>query len=436
MIMIITGYAFEDKNNNYIETFLSNGRKAIKQFPYLFNILSDFPEFSKKDYDSNFFLVCASTSIYDPFKSGPNKESFERLQRYEKLLVDIKIETFKKGAKSDVIKKMNSFDKQQNKSIILEFEVLIKLKNNAHIRKIDYNNFSDSNHDYRVYFDKIQLNLELTSLGESKPNRIIRNSFNKVAHELLDYIPDKKRLILYFKSDMLLDANSEMNEKHIFELCFQSIKSIFPIIFIKDNSYCSIYLNFNGKNGTLLDIRDTYSFYNDLGERLFLLSQDKQNGEAYLKKTSLATFTDLPISKFGFFDSKDKLVEIQTESVFPSKAESLREKAILNQLGKSVSSKLRKNQLANQKNSILVIQFSDLLFRGYSSGSEIFLNNGIEKIKSKINDVFCQEPNSDSILGVILTEDSLSSSIFIRSPYAVIKPDVLSKIQLISQIIT
>ncbi|WP_292468721.1 hypothetical protein [Methanolobus sp.] len=93
--MIITGNAFDESNFNYRDEFVSNGKKAIKQFPILSRILTDFPDFKREHYDSNMFLFLAATSIYDAFCRGPNAISLARLRKYEDLLEELQIDNFK-----------------------------------------------------------------------------------------------------------------------------------------------------------------------------------------------------------------------------------------------------------------------------------------------------------------------------------------------------
>ena len=238
--MIITGYAIEEKEGNYRADFLSNGKEAIKEFPTLFSILGDFPDFEEEKYDSNLFLVLASTSKYDIFRKGPNEESYERMQQYESLLRKIKLEDFKKEKRNDIIKKMNSFDNQQNRSVMLELEFLRQLKEHEKIKSVIYNDFPNSNHDYRISLDGIDFNLELTGLGESKPNEILRNSFFNIAKELLKFIPTDKMLIIDLKTDTLLNEEDKMDVNYIFNLVVQRMEIILPIILVKNNSFCTI----------------------------------------------------------------------------------------------------------------------------------------------------------------------------------------------------
>jgi hypothetical protein len=283
--------------------------------------------------------------------------------------------------------------------------------------------------------DKTEFNLELTGLGESKPNQIIKESFEKISSQLIEVIPENKMLTLYLKADRLLNENNRMDGKHIASLILTKVESILPIIESKTNSYSSLNLDNVNSSETLFDFAEICQFYDtDLADRLSILQQNKPDGENYLKSTYLDSLIDFPITGFGFCDSKTKFVELQTEYVYPSTAENLREKAILNQLKRIVESKLQKNQLKNQKNPILVVQFDDLLFRGYSGGSEILLNNEVDKIKSTIHGAF-DENKAHNILGVLLTEDFLSTAIFVPNQNITIEPNILSKIEHISQIV-
>jgi hypothetical protein len=355
------------------------------------------------------------------------------LQEYETLLKELKLEEFRKDKRNDLKKKMNSFDNLQNLSFIKELEFLKQLKDHEQITGIVYNNFPESDHDFRIFIEGVEFNLEFTSTGESEPNKILRESFSKIANELLKLIPDNKMLIVDLKTDRLLNAGGKMEEGHIFSLVVQKIKKILPIIKVKDNSFCTINANMGSPTQNLFEIRDIFKYHNDLGERLELLLTTSE-GEEYLKSTPLSTFNNFPISSFGFCDAKSKLVTVHSESVYPSRAESLREKALLNQLEKRADSKITEKQLLGQENPILVIQFQDILFLGYSYRSGIFSNDYFVKIKERILDAFKKNPTSNNILGTILIEDSLINSKFIPNPNFTIQTDILSKIKLFSQI--
>jgi hypothetical protein len=432
--MIITGYGIEEKEGNYRLDFLSNGKEAIKEFPTLFSILGDFPDFEEEKYDSNIFLVLASKLKYDIFCKGPNKESYERMQQYEALLREIELEDFKKEKRNDIIKKMNSFDKQQNHSVVLELEFLRQLKEHKKIKSVIYNDFLNSNHDYRISLDGIDFNLELTGLGESERNKNLRNSFFKIAKELLKFIPTDKMLKIDLKTDTLLNEEKKMDGNYIFNLVVPKIKKILPIILVKNNSYCTINTNIGISSEKLYDVRDIYEYYNDLGERLALLC-NTQEGEAYLKDTPLSIFDNFPVSSFDFTDAKFKIVEVHSESKFPSKAENLRGRLLLNQLERLAGDKLKKNQLFGQENSILIIQFKDILFIGYSDEREMFSGKYLKKIKKRILSALNNNREYNNILGIMLIEDSLANSKFVPNPNITIQNSVLSKLELISQII-
>lgn len=432
--MIITGYAIEEKEGDYRADFLSNGKEAIKEFCTMYSIFDGFPDFEEEKYDSNIFLVLASTSKHDIFRKGPNKESYEILKQYEALLNDIKIKDYKPEKRNDIRKKMNSFDKQQNRSIMLELEFLRQLKQHEKITNVIYDDFLDSNHDYRISLDGIDFNLELTGLGESEPNEELRKSFFKIANELLKLIPTDKMLKIELKTDMLLNEKNKMDEKYICDLVVQGIKNIRPVILVKNNSYCRINTEMGEFTKNLFDIREIFKHYNDWGERLALLCNTEE-GEAYLKDTYLSIFKYFPISSFDFCDAKGKLVEVHSQSSFPSEAENLREKGLLKQLGRSANAKLEKNQLLKQENPIIIIKFKDILFEGYPNERGMFSEKYLEKIKFRILEAFENNRKCNNILGIMLFEDFLANSIFIPNPNISIQTHILSKLKLISKII-
>jgi len=428
---MIVGYGIEEKEGNFRKDFLSNGKEAIKDFPTLSDILGDFPYFKEEKYDYNIFLVLASKSKYDIFYKDPNKEYYERLKQYEALLKYIKLNNLDRDRRTDITAKMKSFDKQQNHSIMLEFEFLRQLKEHTNIKNVIYNDFSESHHDYRISLDGIDFNLELTRLGESERNEILRNSLFKIAEELLKFIPTNKMLKIELKTDTLLNEEKKMNEKHIFDSVVPKIKKILPIILVKNNSFCTI--NTMGiSSEKLYDVRDIYEHYNDLGERLALLCNTPE-GEAYLKDTPLSIFDNFPVSSFDFLDAKFKIVEVHSNSTYAT--EILRESALLNRLEKSADYKLGKKQLLGQENSILIIYFPDILFIGYPYMRETLSRECLEKIKIRILNAFEKNPECNNILGIMLIEDSLANSKFVPNPNITIQTSVFSKLELISQII-
>ena len=128
-------------------------------------------------------------------------------------------------------------------------------------------------------------------------------------------------------------------------------------------------------------------------------------------------------------------MEIHSQSVFPSKAENLREKGLLKKIGRSANAKLEKNQLSKQKNPIIIIQFKDMLFEGYPNERGMFSEKYLKKIKFRILKAFENNRKYNNILGIMLFEDFLANSIFIPNPNISIQTRVLSKIKLISKII-
>ena len=432
--MIITGYAIDEKGGNFRADFLSNGKETIKKFRILNAILDGFKDSTPEKYDLNIFLVMASNSKYDRFIGGPNNKCLEKLGQYETLLNDVEIETYKAKKRRGIYKKMNSFDKQQNRSIVLELDILRELKHHRKITNVIYDNFIESNHDYRISLDCIDFNLELTGLGESEPNKILQKSFFKIADELLNLIPDGKMLKIDLKTDMLLNEKNKMDENHIFDRVLHDIKCIEPIIFAKSNSYCSFHMDVGEKSKTLYDLRDAHEYtQTDLYERLALLC-NTQKGVEYLKKTSFSIFDNFSVSSFRFNDADFKIAEVRNQSIYPSVAEKLIEKATLRKLERIACDKLKKNQLSCQENSILVIQCKDLLFMGNDEYG-ILTGNCHKKIKARILNAFKKHPGYENILGIILMEEFQADSIFIPNPAITIQASIISKLKLISQII-
>lgn len=424
--MIITGQAIAEKGANYRTSYLAYGCETIKQFPLLYKILNDFPDFNETNYNQNYFLMLASKAKHDIFQKGPNSWYGDRLKEYESLLQELNFENFRLKKRNDITKKMNSFNRQQNHAIFKELEFLKQLKSCNKIEKVIYADFEDSNHDFRILVDGVYFNLEFTSTSDSEPSKILEKSFFKIAEELIKYIPDEKYLKLDLKTDLLLNENNKMDENYIYNLVIEKTKEIFPIIFAKDKGYCSIETRMGDTNKTFYEFRDYYEDYRDWGERLNILLQSEE-GKKYLMSKSFASLGKFPISRFLYKPSRSKLVEIHSQSQWPSPSEEARKIALLNQVNRLVISKIKKGQLKGQENPIIVVQFADVIFDEYLNETDPFGPGKLSELKELITNAF-KETSDSEILGVILIEDYLSKSKFIPNPNINIDDRLLSKI--------
>ncbi len=414
--MFISGTASEGDRETYRKEFLKKGQSEISKFPILYSILKDFPEFKVENYDFNFFLLLASSAKYDPFLKAPNNDSLARLQKYEKLLSEIGLLEYPSAKRRDIIAKMNSFDWDQNHTLIKEFELLIQLRNNPKLSDVVYSNFEDSNHDYRFSAGGTEFNLELTSLGKSKPANIMEKAFNQAARKMIVDLPGDKVLRLDILTDKLLNKDSAMDEDYIINLLTSYFKRLLPIIVVKCNGFCIFNFNFGDPEKSLFEFKDIFKYYDQQGERLLELLHTP-SGVDYLKKTKLHQLIGSPFKGFTYTDAKPglKLVEVTSSFSYPSVAQSLRETALLKQLKRSIVAKIKKNQLDSQQNPILIVQFNDLLFKGYSRKDELFGEEYLSKLKGIVMEAF-EENISKNILGCILIEDFLSSAKFISNP--------------------
>ena len=431
--MIIKGQAVSEKGVNYRLNFLKYGQETIKQFRLLYKILKDFPDFSESKYDENYFLILASKAKHDIFQNGPNMSCLDKLKEYENLLNKLDFENIKSRKRKDIAKKMNSFDKQQNHAICKEIEFLLQLKNHPNIREAFYDNFEKSNHDFRIMVNDTFFNLEFTSTSDGYTSKILERVFDRISEELMSYISDGKYLKLDLKTDLLLDDSNKMNEEYIFKLVIEKVKLVLPAIFVKDNGYCTIDTRMGDPNKPFYESRDHYQHYREWGERLGLLLMSEE-GKKFLMKTSIASLGKFPISRFMYYSSGAKIVEVHSQSQWPSRSEELRKMALLNQLSRLLTSKIDKGQLKGQENPIIVVQFADVIFDEYLNDNDPFGPGKLEELQELINDAFTKTSNSE-ILGVLLIENSLSKSKFIPNINIKIGGDLLIKISTFSKLV-
>jgi len=93
--------------------------------------------------------------------------------------------------------------------------------------------------------------------------------------------------------------------------------------------------------------------------------------------------------------------------------------------------KLEKNQMLNQKNAVIIIQFIDYYFHNYSS-DEIRKYELYKKIKPIVDKCFEKtETINKHILGVIIYEEMLNSGIFFKNKTIDPKQKQISALQLL-----
>ncbi|MDA3855122.1 MAG: hypothetical protein PF569_02600 [Candidatus Woesearchaeota archaeon] len=190
---------------------------------------------------------------------------------------------------------------------------------------------------------------------------------------------------------------------------------IFPIIKIK-TGYFFPGKGFQNQNQSLLSYKNWYSSYGEFGDRLEELSK-KYKGEKYLKETKDDVFKDNFIKSIMYYDSKFKLVEIHSNSSFPSKSESNRESHLLGRIKRRIKDKIEKGQLKGKQNPIIAFQFSDILYMGYHDEKEEFGFGAkrFEAIERTTIKVF-EDLGEKEILGVIFYEKYISKGKLIINP--------------------
>jgi len=423
--MIIIGYASSKKGEEYRLDFLKNGQEVIKQFPLLYSILKDFPDFDIKKYDGNYFLLLASKSKGGTPSRSHNISMYNKIKEYEVLLNEIGFLNLKSKKRRDIAKKMNSFNTQQNHSISKELEFFKQLKTHKEIRGVVYDDFEHSNHDFRILVGNTYFNLEFTSISTSKPSKILEDSFFSVAETLIKDIPDRKYLKIEVDPYFLLNDAGKMEEPYICSLIIKKTKEILPIIYAKEDGHCRVESRMGEPNKSFYEFREYYEHYGDWGDRLKTLLQTEE-GKKFLRGTSFDSLGKFPISSFCYSPSNFKLVEIHSKSQWPSLSEEGRKRALLKQLKRSITSKIKKGQLKGQENPIIVFQFQDVLFHEYLNANDPFGPGQLQELEEQIVKAFI-ENNESKIIGVLIIQDFLISSRLILNPNFNINDKVLSE---------
>jgi len=406
-IMIYSRSAVNERDEfNYREEFRWAAVEKIKQYPTLHDILGDFPNYDADNYDSNYIFVMASTAKNDVFKNGPNPESEMVLQHLEVILKHLKIKDIKKETRNKIISDLNSFDEVMNHGIVTELLFYRDLVLLDGIESVDYCNNDGNRHDFNVKIKGVTYNIELTRTTKGKVQRIVEESFDLAAKEIILKIPDNMLLKLNINSSMIL-RSSENDSNEIAKTILDQFQIISPLIFADKNNYCHLHKNFGSKGKSLIEISELFEYYDELGKRLQKLCNTNE-GIEFLEKTKSEVISESSIVSFFYGDARAKLIKIATESHWPSIAESKRKKSLVKQIRKGVEEKIKKGQLKGKVNPIIAIKVTDWVFHGYST-NEYFGEEHFGELNSIVQSVF-SETNNCEILGVLFYSEHLTKS--------------------------
>ncbi|MBI2558213.1 hypothetical protein HYW20_02735 [Candidatus Woesearchaeota archaeon] len=430
--MIFIGRAFrENEQFDYPKETITKGREKIKEFPTLSSILENFNKADRQNYNKNHFLMLARDAVSNPFIGGqPDKEAEAKLKRYD-ILLNFLIPRLSKDTKEKIISRLKDFGENHFKTI-LELELLLELIVNKSVSDIHYEDPKKGNHDFCIVMGDTEINIELTSLGEGTIQRILENAFDMASNEIIEYISESTLLKLDVDTDLILNLKGKNDSDSIKDVLVGGFVKIKPLVNVVRNNHCILESNFGDQEKYLYDFKDLFKYYNEFGERLVKLLETPE-GIEFLKSTKVKDISEIPYSSFIIGDARTKLVEIHSHSFWPSKSENLRKESILRQFKNRIIEKIKGGQLKGKVNSIIAVNFSDVIFHDYSSNTDIFGQENFDELKSIVEDVFIQEKDNE-IFGVLLYEGTLKKSRFVRNPRINIPEEALSKINLLMEI--
>ena len=132
------------------------------------------------------------------------------------------------------------------------------------------------------------------------------------------------------------------------------------------------------------------------------------------------------------FPAKFGSVGINSQSIWQSKAESLRKESLVKQLKRRIKEKINGGQLERKKNPLIAVRFEDFIFMNYSSENDIWWEENFNELKNVVEEMF-RETNNLEILGVLLYENTIKKSKFVKNPNLEIGEDILNKIGLLKR---
>jgi len=335
--MVVSSYCGKKNDKLYRNEFIKKAKDVIIKYPSLARVFFDI-DVPIKHYNHNIFFNIANLA-YTENKTLSNKNA-RNSSKYKYILDEIEnlltkeINLFERSSRiqKKIISKMRSFTRNNNFSKYIEFQLYIQLLKNKHVSKIIYGDISDFNHDFRIFIQNIEFNLEVTSLYENKVDKILEESFDEICRKAIQKIPLNYSVSLEIDLEKIIYKN-KFDKEYITKLVLEEIDKL--LLLILENSWELFEEDFMGSKNLSL-----YQYLNSM-ERIFgenYFSSDKvsllntlyklkksEKGKKFLKEISVTKLLESPIKSCFVFEIKSKkCIQISNRIIFPSTVETKR----------------------------------------------------------------------------------------------------------------
>lgn len=411
----------------YFKEKLDKARDKLKEFPTISSIVDNFNLANRENHTKNLFLNLLNASVSDAFLGGkPNEKYNETLKVIESTLREL-LEKLSRNKKNNLIIRLKSFG-NNHREIINEIEFLIELKQNSNVSNIEYENENLGNHDFNINILEEEFNIEQTCLGKGKIQQIVEKAFNLASKEIIERIPKKILLKIDVDTDKILKEKDNSVEE-IKKILMKDYDNLERILLVDLNGSCRVDNNIGSHDKSLYEIKDLYEYYDEFGQRLKKLLESDE-GIGYLKTKKVGEIVNSSITHFIIGPAKFGSVSIHSQCIWPSRAESLRKESLARQLSRRIKEKINDRQLKGKINPFIAVRFEDFIFMNYSSESDIWWEENFNELEDIVESVF-KETGNKEILGVLLYENTIKKSRFVKNSNIEIGKDTLTKIDLL-----
>lgn len=404
-------YFGEASETDYFNNKLSRARIKIKQFPKLYELLGNFDQATKNNHYGNTFLNLAGADT---------KEYDSILRKFDDLIREILM----KRRDNNLINLINSFGEKHFQKIN-ELEFFIQLKEKEDVTDIGYEE-KDQKHDFKFCIDGIEFNVELTSLGKSKIEQRINESFILAAQEIIKGIPNNTLLKIEIITDKLGEIGEGAEPIKIAKRIIDYFNKIKIFCLACRNDSITLERNIGPKEKTLFECKD-YFYYEESKKRINELLKSEK-GVDYLKSIEVKDIADNPIEHVMIFDWKNRKVEIHAQRLMPSSTEVLRKNSLIRQLKELLGYKINKGQFKGKMNSFIAVHFEDFAFHNYYLPGDAFGQDSFNELDEIIKEVFIKKEEKE-LLGVLFYFQKLNKSAFIKNPNIIVEKYSINKIE-------
>jgi len=411
MVMVGQFYTRDALQNWFLNEGLPAAREVLNHFDTLNSFFHGFKDYEKKNYKQTRNVVLMSC-LPDLLKEKVLPEDIKKLHELEEALLAFDVPNWQRDKLNHLRSRLCSDGYYTSFSAYTELVIARRLANKVGTDNIEiYPGLATGKEsDVLVNLVGKRIYLEIGNLGESEPEKKIQKIIDAVAKHLGNKLKESWYLMIEIDTAQLVfdkegridkDESVKKLEWEIDRLCLDKLAGFKGFMFPDEIAWVV---------GSQESLQKMYSFLTpDIRERLQFIGTSPVKEWIDSCKHEIVQGSKLIKSIIGG-GSKTLLVEVHTESIFPSAAAEAERNSFINHVKRHLEDQLQ--QLEPNNPNITIVQAFNWTIFGFGINFQDIapLYLSIKK--------FLDEKNEESLSGIALFSRDFSESVFISNEEA------------------